>query len=61
MTWNEFVYGLGEFLEWTFGILPFLGNIPNILFSLVLLGGIVVWLMELKKYDDNPGRKGRFE
>jgi len=50
MSWNDFVYGLGDFFELTFEILPLLGNLPNILFTLILVGGIGYWLLQLKKY-----------
>mgnify|MGYP001295253777 CR=1 FL=1 len=61
MTWNEIVYGLGDLLEWTFGILPTLGNLPNALFSLVILGGLVFWILELKKYKAKAERTGGIE
>ena len=61
MTWNEIVYGLGDLLEETFKILPPLGNIPNILFTLVIFGGLVYWIMELKKYKAEAKRTGGIE
>jgi len=61
MTWNDFVYGLGDFLEATFKILPTLGNLPNILFSLVIFFGLVYWIMELKKYKAIAKKEGSIE
>ena len=61
MTWNDFVYGLGDFLEATFQILPMLGNLPNILFSTIIFGGLVYWIMELKKYKVEAKRTGGIE
>lgn len=61
MTWNEFVYELGDFLEGTFTILPALGNLPNILFSLIIFGGLVYWIGELKKYKAIAKREGTIE
>ena len=61
MTWNEIVYGLGDLLEATFKILPPLGNIPNILFSLIIFGGLVYWIMELKKYKAIAKENGTIE
>lgn len=57
----EFVYSIGDFLEATFQILPLLGNLPNILFTLVILGGLGYWLMQLKKYKEEAGRTGGIE
>ena len=61
MTWNDFVYGLGDFLEWTFQILPFLGNLPNVLFTLTIFGGLIYWLRELKKYKVEAKKVGGIE
>lgn len=61
MTWNELVYSLGDLLEWTFGILPPLGNLPNILFTAVIFGGLVYWLIQLKKYKAEAERTGGME
>jgi hypothetical protein len=59
--WNDIVYGLGDFLEWTFQLLPPLGNIPNILFTLVIVGGLAYWLIQLKKYKQEAKRSGGIE
>lgn len=61
MTWNDFVYALGDFLEATFTILPALGNLPNILFTLVIFGGLVYWIKELGKYKEEAKRTGGIE
>lgn len=61
MTWNDFVYGLGDFLGATFKILPPLGNLPNILFSLIIFFGLVYWIMELKKYKVAAKENGTIE
>jgi len=50
MSWNDLVYGLGEVTEATFVVLEVLGNIPNIIFTLVIFVGFIYWLMELVKY-----------
>lgn len=61
MTWNEIVYGLGDLLEMTFEILPPLGNLPNILFSLVIFGSLVYWMMQLSKYNKKAKENGTIE
>ncbi len=61
MTWNEIVYELGDLLTATFTILPALGNIPNILFSLIIFGGLVYWIMELGKFKKEAKRNGTIE
>jgi|LakMenE01Jun11ns_1017448.scaffolds.fasta_scaffold8740714_2 hypothetical protein len=41
---------LGNFLNWTLELVPFLGNLPNLLFSLVIAGGTLYWLREMRKH-----------
>lgn len=61
MSWNELVYSLGDIFEATFQILPPLGNLPNILFTLALVGGIGFWLLQLKKYKEEAKRNNEME
>ena len=61
MSWNDIVYGLGDLLTATFEILPVLGNLPNILFSAVIFGGLVYWIFELKKYKAAAKDNGTIE
>lgn len=61
MTWNELVYGLGDLLEATFAILPPLGNIPNAIFTAIIFGGFIYWLMQLNKYKKEAKRTGGIE
>lgn len=61
MSWNDFVYGLGEVIEATFVILETLGNIPNVLFTLVIVIATAFWLNELKKYRRRSEETGEME
>lgn len=61
MTWNEFVYGLGDLLEASFAILPPLGNIPNAIFTAIIFGGFIYWLMQLNNYKKEAKRTGGIE
>lgn len=61
MTWNDLVYGLGDLLEATFKILPPLGNIPNVIFILIIFGSLVYWMMELSKYKKKAKDEGSIE
>jgi len=58
---SEFVYAIGDFLSATFQVLPILGNLPNILFSLIIAGGLAYWLLQLKKYKAEAKRTGDIE
>ena len=50
MQFKDIVEGLGDFLEWTFGILPVLGNIPNILFFAIGSVLFIYWMLEMRKH-----------
>lgn len=47
MQFKEVVYGLGEFLTWTFGLLTEAKNIPNIFFSAVIAILFLYWMREM--------------
>ncbi len=61
MSWNDFVYGLGDLFEATFEILPLLENLPNVLFTLTIFGGLVYWMIQLKKYKAQSKIDGSIE
>ena len=50
MPLRSFFEGLGEFLEWTFQILPFLGNSANYLFMAIGAGLGIYWIREMRKH-----------
>lgn len=58
MSWNDLIYGLGEFFWKTFEILPVLGNNFNYLLMVVGSAAALYWIMQLVKFSgqakDNP-------
>lgn len=40
-------YAIGDFFEWTFGILPVLGNIPNLIFLIIGSVLFLYWMGQL--------------
>ena len=51
MNVQDIVYPLGEFLQWTFGIVELLDNLPNTLLTIGGFVGIGLWLVLQRKYD----------
>ncbi|MFN3951675.1 MAG: DUF6341 family protein [Thermaurantimonas sp.] len=47
---SKIAYALGDFFEWTFQILPVLGNLPNILFLLIGFVAFIYWMNEMRKH-----------
>jgi hypothetical protein len=56
--WNDFVYGLGDFFQWTFKILPTLGDLPNNIFILVGFGLFFYWIKEQNRYNKEAEKNG---
>ena len=50
MPLRSFFEGLGEFLEWTFQLLPLLGNSANYLFMAIGAGLGIYWIREMRKH-----------
>ncbi len=52
---RDIVYGLGDFIEWTFGILTIAGNIPNILFIVIGFIFFFYWMGQMNKHKKQGG------
>ncbi|MDX5325920.1 MAG: hypothetical protein LPK80_06630 [Bacteroidota bacterium] len=50
MTWRNLFEGLGDFFEWTFQILPILGNTMNYLFMAIGTVMFIYWLGQMRKH-----------
>ena len=47
---RAFFEGLGDFIQWTFGLVKFLGNGMNVLFALIITALIIYWLGQMVKH-----------
>ena len=50
--WTKFVIALGDFLQWSFGIFPFLGNGFNFFMMAVAAGFMIWWIMKMFKHQE---------
>ncbi len=50
---RNFFEGLGDFFQATFKILPFAGHTVNRLFMLVIAGGLIYWIIQMRKHKAN--------
>ncbi|MCX8149383.1 DUF6341 family protein [Thermaurantimonas aggregans] len=48
---SKIAYALADFFEWTFQILPVLGNIPNYLLLFIGFAAFIYWLTEMRKHE----------
>lgn len=61
MEFKDFVFALGDLFEWSFKILPILGNSVNYLFAILMFVGVIYWLRMSKQFSDDAERKGTLE
>ena len=50
---RNFFEGLGDLLQATFKILPMAGEHVNRLFMLIIAGGLVYWIIQMRKHKAN--------
>ena len=61
MTFTDFIYATGDFLEATIAILPTLGNIPNYIFIGIGAFGFIYWLSLQVKFNKAAVKNGTRE
>ena len=51
MSWTDFIYGIGEFLTWSFQALPVLGN--NMNWFIIVVGALMMawWIRRMGIYN----------
>ena len=47
---RNFFEGLGELFQATFKILPFAGDTVNRIFMLIIAGGLLYWVLQMRKH-----------
>lgn len=50
---RNFFEGLGDLFQWTFKILPTVGDAVNYVFILTIAGGLLYWLRQMAKHKAN--------
>ena len=50
---RNFFEGLGDLFQATFKILPMAGEHVNRLFMLIIAGGFVYWIIQMRKHKSN--------
>ncbi|MCK6648092.1 MAG: hypothetical protein L6Q66_00405 [Bacteroidia bacterium] len=58
MNMTDVFNGIGNFFEWSFGIVEKLGNGPNIFFWLLIGSLIFVWLRMQARFNREAKEKG---
>lgn len=58
MTWTDFFNGTAHAFQWGFKYMKCLGNIPNVIFWLIIVVLMMVWLSMQGKYNKEAEEKG---
>jgi hypothetical protein len=61
ITWTDIFYAIGDFFLWFFKGLKWLGHSPNVIFWILILGGIGYWTFRLARYMGESRRNGTLE
>lgn len=54
---KEIFYGIGNFFQWSFQVLPSIGIVANIILSLVIFGLLVFWCIRIVGYGKEDKRE----
>ncbi len=58
ITWTDVFYAIGDFCQWVFKGVRFLGQGPNVIIWILILGILVYWTMRLNRYRKEAQRNG---
>ena len=50
---RNFFEGLGDLFQATFKILPIAGDIVNSIFMLIIVGGLLYWVIQMRRHKAN--------
>ena len=58
MNMTDVFYGIGNFFQWTFKFMKGAGNVPNLIFWIIICSLIVVWLRMQAQFNNEAKQKG---
>jgi hypothetical protein len=50
--------GIGNFFQWSFQFIKGSGNVPNVIFWIIICALVVVWLRMQARFNDEAKSKG---
>ena len=53
---TEIFFGIGNFFQWTFGILPHIGIVMGWILSAIILGFLIWWCIRIVGFGKNDKR-----
>lgn len=61
ITWTDIFEGTATFFGWIFKGMRALGQGPNVIIWILIIGGIFYWTMRLNRYKKESQRNGTLE
>lgn len=61
ITWTDVFNAIGDFFWWFFKGMRALGQGPNVIYWILIIGGIAYWTMRLNRYKKEAKRNGTIE
>ncbi|MBL7933055.1 MAG: hypothetical protein JNL60_14195 [Bacteroidia bacterium] len=61
ITWTDVFNATGDFFQWIFKGMTVLGHGPNVIFWILIIGGIFYWTMRLSRYKKEASRNSTLE
>lgn len=61
ITWTDIFQGIAVFCGWIFKIMKMLGQGPNVIIWILIIGGIGYWTMRLNRYKKESERNGTLQ
>ncbi len=61
VTWTDIFEGTGAFFQWCFKGMRALGQGPNVVIWILIIGAIAYWSMRISRYKKEAQRNGTIE
>ena len=61
VTWTDIFEGTGSFFQWCFKGMRALGQGPNVVIWILIIGAIGYWAMRISRYKKEAQRNGTIE
>lgn len=61
ITWTDVFNATGDFFQWFFKGMKVLGHGPNLIYGILIFGGIFYWTFRLARYKKEAQRNSTIE
>ena len=61
VTWTDIFEGTGAFFQWCFKGMRVLGQGPNVIISVVIIGLLTYWCLRIAKQNRDAERNGTYK